>query len=409
MKAGSNAGEPAIDFRKRLVNKTALWKFMGRELAFDLSHALFSSFDIDAGSKLLLKSVAQRIPLERMRTALDMGCGVGVLGLSVKARFPHISVLAVDRDALALDFARNNAAKNGLSIGKEEDGFTLSGSVGLMHLPVRLFDLVLSNIPAKAGPLVIENWLTGFTALLDTDGVLAFVIVKTLAETVRQALESSGYEVVWREVSREHAVFHARKTKVMIADRTLTPYRRGRMTLPAAGGPLELTTVTGLPEFDTLSFSTKILQKITGRIECAGNVLLWNPGQGQLAALLLRRFGRRITSLTLAGRDLLSLETSRRNCQTAGVGAERLVVVHEPSLFALKDTFDRIIMVPDQDSGFPWYEYLLPSVLPRLTPPGMAAVAAKSSFLGRADLPRRVRLLQDVRSKGFRGVAFQDH
>ncbi len=405
MTKGTPADDPARIWAESLVNKFVPWKFMGHSLSFALSHALFSSHDIDAGSKLLLKTVAQQCKPDGMHTVLDLGCGVGVLGISLKARFPHLDVTAVDRDALAVEFTRRNARRNGWEAG--EGGFSVLGSLGLRHLPDRTYDLILSNIPAKAGRTVIDSWLTGCAALLGRDGLLAVVIVKTLAPIVAEALRQAGHTMIFSEETREYTVFHARPARAWAVDRSLAPYMRGRMTLSAAGGPLELDTVTGLPEFDTLGYGTVLLRKITDRVECTGKVLLWNPGQGHLAALLWRRFGRRIRHVTLAGRDLLSLEISRSNCLTAGAGEDRLAVRHAPSLFTVSGAFDRVIMVPDADAGVPWHLSLLPSVLPRLAAGGVAALAARSSLLGRVDWSRSVRVLDDLKSRGFRGVAFR--
>jgi ornithine cyclodeaminase/alanine dehydrogenase-like protein (mu-crystallin family) len=63
------------------VNKSVPFKFNGAELKLDLSHALFSSFDVDRGTKLLLKAAARDPVLARARRVLDEGCGVGVIGL----------------------------------------------------------------------------------------------------------------------------------------------------------------------------------------------------------------------------------------------------------------------------------------------------------------------------------------
>ena len=81
---------PAEEFRKALVNKIVPFRFMGEDLRLALSHALFSSFDVDAGSKLLLKTLAQRVDLGTVGSVLDVGCGVGVLGLSLKKKKPDI-------------------------------------------------------------------------------------------------------------------------------------------------------------------------------------------------------------------------------------------------------------------------------------------------------------------------------
>ncbi|PKL07993.1 MAG: methyltransferase, partial [Spirochaetae bacterium HGW-Spirochaetae-7] len=57
------------------VNKTVPFKFMGAEMSFELSHGLFSSFDIDSGSRLLLKLVAKNVETADVGSILDIGSG----------------------------------------------------------------------------------------------------------------------------------------------------------------------------------------------------------------------------------------------------------------------------------------------------------------------------------------------
>ena len=92
-----------------LINKRVPFSFMGERLFFDLSRALFSSFKVDDGSRLLLKSLARHGALEKRSSVEDVGCGVGVLGLALKKRFPGVNLRASDRDALAVEMTRHNA------------------------------------------------------------------------------------------------------------------------------------------------------------------------------------------------------------------------------------------------------------------------------------------------------------
>jgi 16S rRNA G1207 methylase RsmC len=394
---------PANDIIQPLINKIVPFRFMGQDLRFSLSHALFSSFDIDAGSKQLLKTIAQRLDLENIRSVLDLGCGVGVLGLSLKKRRPELAVMAVDRDALALEFTTANARLNGAGA----EGLEVRGSVGLMHLPGREFDLVVSNLPAKAGNDVLMNVIIGLSRFMNVDGTLAFVIVNTLEELATRALTDGGYQVAHREATREHTVIHARKTRTHKPDLTLEPYIRGDLATRLDRQSVNLRTVFGLPEFDTLSFASRTMEKIAAWIAPAGRVLVWNPGQGYLP-LLIAELARSAISFTLAGRDLLSLEISRSNCLANGVDESRLALLHAPSLSAVREVFDRVYVFPDADPGVPWYSLFFASVLPLLAPDGVCLTAAKSTFFGRIDFTESgVHILKDVRSKGYRGIVFR--
>ncbi len=397
---------PADAFRKALVNKVVPFRFMGEDLRFSLSHALFSSFDVDAGSKLLLKTVAQRVDLAGVGSLLDLGCGVGVLGLSVKKKSPGIDLHSVDRDALALEFTTANAAANG--IGKNDSGFTVGPALGLMHLPAREFDFILANLPAKAGRPALESMIKGLTRFLSAGGVIALVIVKTLEELAEKSLADGGYRIVYHEGTREHAVFHAQKTRESEPDQSLAPYHRGRMKAHAGKKTFMLETVFGLPEFDTLSFATHILASLLEKTEMRGRVLVWNPGQGYLPLAVLAR-SPEIERLSLGSRDLLSLEIARRNClSVAGVDDASVEIRHAPSLFGLEEKFDALIVTPDADPGFPWYAHFLNSVGSALKPDGVCLSAAKSTFFGRIDFDAAgIRIVREKRTKGFRGIAFR--
>ncbi|MDY7027479.1 MAG: methyltransferase, partial [Spirochaetota bacterium] len=59
----------------RYANKEVPLQYEGRRISFFLSQALFSSYDIDQGSRLLLKSISGTVDFSRTRRVLDIGCG----------------------------------------------------------------------------------------------------------------------------------------------------------------------------------------------------------------------------------------------------------------------------------------------------------------------------------------------
>src|SRR5512143_143253 len=93
--------------------KTIPFKFWKHELQFKTSQTLFSSHDVDAGTRLLLRTVVEAGG-EKPSRILDMGCGYGDLGLTLQSLYPQSYAQLVDRDALAVEYSRLNAALNGL-------------------------------------------------------------------------------------------------------------------------------------------------------------------------------------------------------------------------------------------------------------------------------------------------------
>src|SRR5690606_34785461 len=81
---------------------------------YAVAQELFSSHDVDAGGKLLLKSLDPG-EFQASGLAVDFGCGYGVLGLAWKHAMPGWNVLLIDRDALAVEFSQWNAEAMGFS------------------------------------------------------------------------------------------------------------------------------------------------------------------------------------------------------------------------------------------------------------------------------------------------------
>ncbi|GAB1457739.1 hypothetical protein MASR2M48_30470 [Spirochaetota bacterium] len=171
------------------VNKAVPFKFKGVDLSFDLSHALFSSFDIDAGSRLLLKAIAQNVEQASVGSIVDIGSGVGVLGIACAKAYPDSSLLMRDRDALASAFSERNARRNRIASVSIDTRLFLEG------IEAERYDLVLCNVPAKAGPPVLDRFLKDIPGILTERGTGAIVVVETIAEAALASLRASGAEI----------------------------------------------------------------------------------------------------------------------------------------------------------------------------------------------------------------------
>jgi len=88
-----------------------------------------------------------RAPL-RVRRALDLGCGSGVLAIALARRLPHARVVASDIDPVAVTVAASNARANGLG---RRVSFTIAAGLADPRLAGR-FDLIAANILAE--PLI---------------------------------------------------------------------------------------------------------------------------------------------------------------------------------------------------------------------------------------------------------------
>jgi hypothetical protein len=73
----------------------------GTALRFRVAQDLFSSHEVDEGTRLLLRSLTGS-DAPAFRRVLDLGCGYGPVGLTLKKLDERRTVHLVDRDALAV-------------------------------------------------------------------------------------------------------------------------------------------------------------------------------------------------------------------------------------------------------------------------------------------------------------------
>ncbi|HEQ71752.1 MAG TPA: methyltransferase domain-containing protein [Spirochaetia bacterium] len=386
----------------QFINKTVSFRYHGVELRFDLSQSLFSSFDVDAGSKLLLKSIAQQVDMEEIRTVLDFGCGSGVLGIALGKRYPQCAVDFLDRNALALAVTERNLKQNHVTWRR------LMHAAGLLGMPDERYDLLVSNVPAKAGNAVIRHFIRDFPAFVSREGVIAIVIVDTLADLAAAAIRDAGGTVMFQEAGKEHTVFHYRASASAAPEKDLSPYQRLSPSISHKKVSWKLGTVYGLPEFDSLSYATTLLLDLVASEHCGHRVLVWNPGQGHVPLFLFKKRSGKWIEFVLAGRDRLALEISRENLLAAGLPAERVRLDPRPSFHEVAGRFQTVIIFPDRDPGVPWREVLVKKAFSLLAPEGRAVLAAKSTFVHTLfEHTTNAVIIQDKRTAGFRAVLFR--
>lgn len=156
--------------------KEVIYPFEGKKYIFDLGETLFSTFGIDHGTDILIRSIS---PTKSPTTILDLGCGYGPIGICLAGKFPAAVVTMIDRDLLAVRYAKNNASKNNLS------NIFVRGGVGMEAVTSEKFDLIISNIPAKIGDQAItKEFLLDPVEHLSPSGEFWFVVVNALNRLV---------------------------------------------------------------------------------------------------------------------------------------------------------------------------------------------------------------------------------
>jgi len=295
---------------KAYCKKTESVRWAKRRIALDIPVDVFSSHQLDLGTSFLLRRMA--LAGARWPTALDLGCGYGPIALFLAATGLSENVSGIDRDALAVAFAEWNAQRNGVG------GVTFEPGLVYDAVGERRFDLVVANIPAKAGESMHRLFLLGAQKHLTPAGETWIVVVQPLEDAVDDILAHENVELRDKAARPGHVVYrYAFKGPVpMPAD----PYDRGLRSFRWKSIRYQLQAWHGLPEFDTLAIDTELgfsLLAQYAKREQAKSVAVWNPAHGHLAVFLSKALAPPF-DLRICGRDCLAVEATLRNLALNG-------------------------------------------------------------------------------------------
>lgn len=127
------------------------------DLRFETDPALFSPNSIDKGTLAMLSA----IDFQPSDKVLDLGCGYGVVGILAGKRIGEERVLMCDISELAVEYAKRNAAINGVS------HINVKLSDGFRNIEEDDFTVILSNPPYHADFSVPKHFIeAGFRKLV---------------------------------------------------------------------------------------------------------------------------------------------------------------------------------------------------------------------------------------------------
>ncbi len=152
---------------------------------------VFSPKRIDPGTRLLIEN----LDIPEKGTALDMGCGYGVIGIILAKINPALKVYLVDINKRAIELAKINA-----KINKVQDRvIVLQGN---LYEPVRdkKFNLIASNPPISAGLKIVEKIVEEAKSHLVEKGIIEIVLRKGV-NTISSLMEKTygNVEIVARK------------------------------------------------------------------------------------------------------------------------------------------------------------------------------------------------------------------
>ncbi len=155
-------------------------QLLGRPMTFHTTWGLFSPKAIDAGTHLLLRHLEIR-PNEK---AIDLGCGYGPLGLAIASSAPGGHCTLVDKDFVAVDYARKNAALNGIQNAE------IFLSNGLDQVPGKqTFTLAVTNLPAKTGKEHYYLFFNDIKDRLEPGGRFYVVVITGLRQFIARSFK----------------------------------------------------------------------------------------------------------------------------------------------------------------------------------------------------------------------------
>ncbi len=170
-------------------------------MEFRVSGDVFSAEEVDEGTRLLVESAI--VPEEGL--VLDLGCGYGVIGVTLAKAYPRLRVYMVDVNPRAVELARLNAKLNGVA----DRVVVLHGD---LYEPVRgmRFDAIITNPPLAAGMRVVERIVREAPEHLRPGGLLEMVLKKG-AERIARLMDEvfGGHEVLAKK--RGYTVLAARR------------------------------------------------------------------------------------------------------------------------------------------------------------------------------------------------------
>lgn len=144
------------------------FRYRKHHLTFISDFGVFSKERVDYGSRVLLESM--NISKDQL-SLLDVGCGYGTLGISLKKEYPWLQVEMVDVNERAVHLANQSIQYNQV---KEIKAYLSSVYENVNNT----FDVIVSNPPIRAGKKVVFEIIEKAFDHLYENGELIIVIQK---------------------------------------------------------------------------------------------------------------------------------------------------------------------------------------------------------------------------------------
>lgn len=185
------------DLKKDIVFNVSV---RGHDLELHSTWGLFSPEKIDTGSELLLKHVEVSSDDE----VLDLGCGYGALSMPIAKMAVNGKVHMVDKDFVAVEYAKKNADINNIPNAEAY----LSNAFSNVDKDAK-FDLIVSNVPAKVSREMLWIMLEEAKLHLKEGGRIYVVVISGLKEFIKRNFKDTFGNYKKVKQGKTHAVYYA--------------------------------------------------------------------------------------------------------------------------------------------------------------------------------------------------------
>lgn len=143
------------------------FRIWGFRVCLISDNGVFSKGKVDFGSELLLKNLD---PTKMNGKVLDVGCGYGTIGLSLKVANKSLDIEMIDVNDRALELVNDSAKLNDVEVKAYKSNMyeNVEGT----------FDYIVTNPPIRAGKAIVHGIFEGAASHLNTGGALYVVIRK---------------------------------------------------------------------------------------------------------------------------------------------------------------------------------------------------------------------------------------
>ncbi len=377
-----------MDFVDFYYKKTIQYKYQGYNLEFMVSQSLFSSQKIDNGTQRLLRTLIFE-NVNKFNKVLDLGCGYGPIGISLKKICPDSTVHMVDKDALAIEYTKAN-----LKINDIKNNTFVYGGLGYLNIKDNDFDLIVSNIPAKVEKEVLIHIIKDARYYLKNNGKVIIVVIDAISEFINNELVSDdSIETLYHKSWPGHHVYH------YTFKNNIDTVQKDSINKNIFNSTHNTKLIS---KSNILSLN---LVQITNKIDTA---VFFNLGNGDIILSLVK--GIDIKNIFIVDKDLEQLNTSKDRLIKNGYSDKSIKIYHQVGIEIENVNVDAIFLILSKQLPDKVYKTLILQSLKLLKKKGYIVFSSKSNIISKIEkfIDKKFFIkLDQVKNNSKESVLFQ--